>query len=59
MTTNMILLIISMIALAVFILAAISGVLSGGLNGLKKKGKLITIVFAIYAIFFLLFLITQ
>lgn len=56
---SMIALIISMVALAVCLLTAISGVLSDGLKGLKKRGKLIGVSFAIYAVAFLLFLITQ
>ena len=52
-------LIISLVALAVSLLAAISGVLGDGLKGLKKRGKLIGIAFSIYAVTFLVFLITQ
>lgn len=52
-------LIISMVALAVCLLAAISSVLSDGLKGLKKRGKLIGIAFSIYAVTFLVFLIFQ
>lgn len=56
---SMIALIVSMVALAVSLLVAISGVLSDGLKGLKKRGKLIGIAFSIYAATFLIFLITQ
>lgn len=56
---SMIALVISMVALAVCLLTAISGVLSDGLKGLKKRGKPIGIAFSIYAVAFILFLITQ
>lgn len=52
-------LIISLIALAVCLLSAISAILSDGLKGLKKRGKLIGTAFSIYAVTFLIFLIFQ
>lgn len=52
-------LIVSMAALAVCILAAASSVLSDGLKGLKKRGKLIGAAFLIYGLTFLVFLIAQ
>lgn len=56
---SMIAFIISMVALAVSLLAAISGVLSDGLKGLKKRGKLMGIAFYIYVVSFLVFFTTQ
>lgn len=52
-------LVISMVALAACILIGISGMLSDGLKGIKKKGKPILILFLIYAGSFLVFLIGQ
>lgn len=52
-------LVISMVALAACILIGISGMLSDGLKGVKKKGKPILISFLIYAGSFLVFLIGQ
>lgn len=52
-------LVISMVALAACILIGISGMLSDGLKGVKKRGKPILISFLIYAGSFLVFLIGQ
>lgn len=52
-------LVISMVALAACILVGISGMLSDGLKGIKKRGKPILILFLIYAGSFLVFLIGQ
>lgn len=52
-------LIISIVALAVCFIAAISGILSDGMKGLQKKGKLLGVTFCIYAITFLTFIISQ
>lgn len=52
-------LVISLAALAACILIGISGMLSDGLKGIKKKGKPILISFLIYAGAFLVFFMGQ
>lgn len=54
-----IVLVLSMLALAVCLLTAISGVLSDGLKGLKKREKLIGFSFLFYAVTFLIFIILK
>ncbi len=52
-------LVISIISLAVCFLTALSGILRDGMKGLKAKSKWIGLTFLIYAVTFLLFLVTQ
>lgn len=52
---NMTSIIISMVALAICIMTAISGILKDGVKGLDKNKKVIAISFVVYAIFFLVF----
>lgn len=52
-------LVLSMVALAACILIAVSGMLSDGLKGMKKRRKPIFISFLIYAGSFLVFLMGQ
>ena len=52
-------LIISIVALAVCFIAAINGILSDGIKGLRKKAKILSIAFCIYAVTFLTFIISQ
>lgn len=49
-------LVISLIAIALCLLIAMSGILSDGLKGLKQRSKPISISFLIYAVAFLLFI---
>ncbi|HBG0433319.1 TPA: receptor [Enterococcus faecium] len=56
---NMTSIIISMVALAICIITAISGILKDGVKGLDKNKKVIAISFVVYAIFFLVFFLTQ
>ena len=52
-------LVISLIAIALCLLIAMSGILSDGLKGLKQRSKSIGISFLIYAVAFLLFIFFQ
>lgn len=52
-------LVISLIAIALCLLIAMSGILSDGLKGLKQRSKPISISFLIYAVAFLLFIFFQ
>ena len=52
-------LVISLIAIALCLLIAMSGILSDGLKGLKQRSKPIGISFLIYAVAFLLFIFFQ
>ena len=52
-------LVISLIAIALCLLIAMSGILSDGLKGLKQRSKPIGISFLIYAVAFLLFIFLQ
>ena len=50
---------ISLIAIALCLLIAMSGILSDGLKGLKQRSKPLIISFLIYAVAFLLFIFFQ
>ena len=52
-------LVISLIAIALCLLIAMSGILSDGLKGLKQRSKPISISFLIYAVAFLFFIFFQ
>ena len=52
-------LVISMAALATCLLAGIAGILSDGLKGLKRNGKVIGAAFAVYAIAFVAYFVGQ
>lgn len=56
---NMLAIIISLLALAICVLVAITGLFKDGFKGLKEKRKPIFISFVGYVVFFLVFILTQ